>query len=72
VESLASGAYHSGVFHWLTKRVKRERRQLTDRELAEEETIRREAEQARLRGEAQGASDRAAIEARITDGFGGH
>jgi hypothetical protein len=59
------------VFRWLTSRFKRDR-QLTDKELAEEEAIRREAEQARLRAEAQGASDRAAIESRITDGFGGY
>jgi|Tabmets5t2r1_1033131.scaffolds.fasta_scaffold280279_2 hypothetical protein len=51
------------MFRWLTARVRRDRRQLTDKELAEQEAIRREAEQERIRAEARMAEERAALDA---------
>ena len=54
------------MFEKLIAKLKRNRRQLTDREIAEEEAIRREAEQERLRAEAKRAEQRAPL-----DGYGG-
>jgi hypothetical protein len=58
------------VFHWLTKRLTRDRRQLTERELAEEEAIRRETEQERVRAETRMAEERAPLDAHRGGGFG--
>jgi hypothetical protein len=58
------------MVRWLTRRLTRKRGQLTKRELAEEEAIRREAEQARIRAEARTAEERAPIDAH-RGGFGG-
>lgn len=59
------------MFRWLTRRLTRDRRQLTERELAEEEAIRRETEQERVRAEARMAEERAPIDARHGGGLGG-
>jgi hypothetical protein len=51
--------------------LKRNRSQLTDRELAEDEAIRREAERERIRAESRMAEERAPIDAHRGGGFGG-
>lgn len=50
------------MFRCLTRRLRPEGRQLTDRELAEEEAIRREAELERRRAEARMAEERAPLD----------
>jgi hypothetical protein len=59
------------MFRWLKARLERDRRPLTDRELAEQEAIRREAEQERLRAEARMAEERAPLDGHSGGGFGG-
>jgi hypothetical protein len=51
------------MFQRLMGKLRRNRPPLTDRELAEQETIRREAEQERLRAEARMAEERAPLDA---------
>jgi hypothetical protein len=59
------------VFRWLNDLLGRNRRQLTDKELAEEEAIRREAEQERVRAETRMAEERGPIDAYRHGGSGG-
>ena len=51
------------MFQKLMAKLRRNRPPLTDRELAEQETIRREAEQELLRAEARMAEERAPLDA---------
>jgi hypothetical protein len=59
------------MFRWVKARVKGDRRSLTDKELAEQEAIRREAERERLRSEARRAEERAPLDSHGGGGFGG-
>jgi hypothetical protein len=56
------------MLRWLTGRLRRDRRQLTDRELAEQEAIRRGAEQEQLRAEARRAEERAPLDSHSRGG----
>jgi hypothetical protein len=58
------------MFGRLSARLGRKRRKLTDQQLAEEEALRREAEQERVRAEARMAEERARIESAGGPGSG--
>ena len=50
------------MFRWLTSRLKRDREPLSDRELAEAESLRRQTEEELRRAEARQAEERAPLD----------